>query len=152
MTKAVLAVDPGGTTGWASGYYKGVYPEFHSGEVRDWMEWCARVHSILMAGDFDWTVVVERYTVTSETAKKTRQYDALEIIGVLRYLCHLTETPFVMQTPAEAKAFATDRKLHHMGWFTRGRGHANDAARHLLVYTAKAGLIDPRRLIPEEGK
>lgn len=142
---AVLAVDPGGTTGWASLDPTG---NFQSGEVRDWLNWCSHVWRLLSTEEY--TVVVERYTVTTETAKKTRQYDALEIIGVLRWLCHLTGSPFVMQTPSQAKSFGTDRKLHRIGWFLRGRGHANDAARHLLCYAVTHGLVDARQFL-EEG-
>ena len=33
--------------------------------------------------------------------------------------------------------FATDDKLRRLGWYKPGKGHANDAARHLLLWFAK---------------
>lgn len=145
MSTAVLAVDPGGTTGWASLDPTG---HFQSGEVRDWLMWLRQVDRAVNTERY--TVVIERYTVTADTAKKSRQYDALEIIGALKYICYVNGVaPPVMQYPAEGKAFGTDRKLHKVGWFSRGHGHANDAARHLLCYSVKHGLVDARQFLEE---
>jgi hypothetical protein len=35
-----------------------------------------------------------------------------------------------------------------MGWYKRGKGHANDATRHLFIYQAQHGGIPPEVLIP----
>ena len=38
-----------------------------------------------------------------------------------------------------AKSFATDAKLKALDWYERTKdGHANDAARHLVVYLVKS--------------
>lgn len=146
MARAVLALDPGLTTGWAALYNPGADDEmFASGEVRGAL---ALVDSVLrlFGTGWEWEVVIERYIITPNTLTKTRQYEPLEIIGAVRWLCHDRDRPFAMQSPAEAKAFSTDTKLKRVGWYRRGLGHANDAARHLLLYTATHRLIDLERL------
>lgn len=143
----VIAVDPGLTTGWAALYPDG---EFRSGETKGPYEFLRTVYRLLKDQAFDWTLVVERYTITPETIKKSRQTDALEIIGALKFFAKHYNTGWAMQTPAEAKSFATDAKLRRMGWYQQGLGHANDASRHLLCYAVRNKLIDPTRLL--EGK
>jgi len=91
---------------------------------------------------FELHVVCESYIVTANTLKKSRQNWSLEGIGVFRYLARTSDAEFTLQSPADAKTFATDEKLKAMGWHVPGRDHANDASRHLLLYCLK------RRIIP----
>lgn len=140
----VIAVDPGLTTGWAALYPDG---EFRSGETRGFYEFLKTVYGLLSSRAFDWHIVVEKYTITPETIKKSRQTDALEIIGALRFFARHFDAGFSMQSPAEAKTFATDAKLRKMRWFQQGRGHANDASRHLLCYAVRTGLVKPDNLL-----
>ena len=143
----VIAVDPGLTTGWAALYPDG---EFRSGETKGPYEFLRTVHRLVSDGAFSWQLVVERYTITPETIKKSRQTDALEIIGALKYFARHYNAGWAMQMPSEAKAFATDAKLRRVGWYQQGLGHANDASRHLLCYAVRNKLIDPTRLLEEK--
>ena len=140
----IIAVDPGLTTGWAALYPDG---EFRSGETKGSYPFLRTVHGLLSAGAFDWHVVVERYTITPETIKKSRQTEALEIIGALKFFTQHYGAGFSMQSPAEAKSFATDAKLRRVRWFQQGLGHANDASRHLLCYAVRNGLVKPDDLM-----
>lgn len=135
---SVIAIDPGVTTGWAVLDPDG---SFRSGEVRGPYDFLRRVYEMVQSRVFDYELVVERYTITPETIKKSRQTDPLEIIGALRFFAAHYKTGFTLQSPAEAKAFSTDAKLKRMRWFTPGQGHANDAARHLLCYSISKGYI-----------
>jgi hypothetical protein len=139
----ILAIDPGLTTGWAN-----LDPDggFRSGETKPPILFLSDVERMLR-GPFPWAMVCERYVITPETIKKSRQADPLEIIGTLKYFAEKYQTLIQFQGPAEAKTFATDKKLKALGWFRPGLGHANDAARHLLCYWVKHGLVKPEALI-----
>lgn len=138
----IVAVDPGKTTGWAV-YYEGA---FSSGEMEDHMLFADFFEgSLTMGPDFakPTAIVCEDYIVTPETIKKSRQNYSLELIGILRWFSHQAEIPFKLQTPAQAKKFATDDKLKKLDWFKGGKGHADDASRHLLTYCVNSGIIQP---------
>jgi hypothetical protein len=125
---AVLAVDPGLTTGWALWVDGDVWTGQTAGQLAFADEAWGVLHQVRPV------VVCEAYIITSETAKKSRQYEPLELIGTLRFLTHLLELEFELQTPTQAKRFSTDDKLKAAGWWVPGQGHGMDAARHLLRY------------------
>lgn len=144
----VLAVDPGGVTGLAlwdpqmfaphhgpNGYepFGSWQVEGYEGAVRSlWDE-------VTCAPD---ALVCEGFVIRSNTHKLDSGAfsHTTDLIGACRYLAHEHGVPFYRQTPAEAKAFASDEKLRRLGWYnaTPG-GHANDAARHLLTFLVKQG-------------
>ena len=140
----ILAVDPGKTTGlatWAEDepFMSAQLPHM---EFLDWT-W-----------DILWTeidaVVCESYIITAATLRKTRGENwSLEQIGALRWMCERTRgvTSFTLQSPSEAKSFATDAKLRKVGWYKPGQDHANDASRHLLVYLIRHNLFDAHALL-----
>lgn len=135
----IIAVDPGGTTGWAE--WK--HGEFRSGEEADWLHWIDN-------RDFDQDIfVIETYTITASTAKKSQQTDALRLTGCLEWMAY-PYRKVIYQKPSEAKAFSTDKKLKRIGWYTPGKGHANDAARHLLLTCVRRGLVDPAIFLKED--
>jgi hypothetical protein len=137
----ILAVDPGLTTGMAlfntitssykveqiTGFEK--FSEFMSA-------WCDGLDPIPDV------IVVEKYTITPETAKKTQQYEALEITGVLRHLVHEWGSQWVEpQLPSAAMKLGTNDRLKRVGWYVKGKPHAMDAARHLFLWCCKNGII-----------
>jgi hypothetical protein len=126
----VFAIDPGGTTGWAvwtNGSVK-------VGQTKGQIEFMTQAWEALLK--YRPTIVIETYTITQRTATLSRQYEALELIGALRWGAHLYGLEFVMQAPRAAKLFSTDEKLKTVGFYKPGVGHGNDAARHLLLYLA----------------
>ena len=137
----ILAVDPGGTTGWAS-----LTPDgFEAGFDADWLHFCQ------MVSDHPPDIcVVEKFTITTQTAKLTRCYDPLYIIGTLLFFAKRDGFRIVFQTPSEAKTFSTNEKLKRINWYTTN-DHARDAARHLLLYAVRSGLITGRDLIDGES-
>lgn len=129
----VLALDTGYQTGMAL---------WRDGEHTAWdmpedaaMNWC---YEAITSGNFRGAVVVERLTITAQTAKKGDQVlSSVEQVGFLRHLCYQYGLEFTnRQTPGEAKSFANDGKLRAMGWWTVGTDHARDASRHLMLYLA----------------
>lgn len=86
------------------------------------------------------TVVAESFVISERTIKTAPQRDALDILGWLTLESQRRNFELVLQTPAQAKKFSTDEKLKSLDWFERTKdGHANDAARHLLVYLMGTG-------------
>lgn len=98
--------------------------------------------------EHDLRVVIERFTVNEQTAKKSAAPWSMELIGSLKYICRINgaREP-VLQTPADAKNFAPNPRLKALGlWHRGGHGHALDALRHGLLYACKNGYIDKRLL------
>ncbi len=119
----LLAVDPGGVSGLAS-WEDGAVT---FSEEPDRFSLYARVRA--------WApqvVVCENFV--PRAGPLTFQPEALRIIGGLEFWCAQHAADFVLQTPAQAKGFGTAEKLKAVGWWPKGLGHSQDAARHLLVY------------------
>lgn len=140
---AILAFDPGGTTGWAS-YWNG---RVDAGQDTDPMNFIARADAWLHAAansSMHAIVVGERYVITHQTAKKSQQTTALEIIGAMRYIAHTHSVKFSLQNASEAKKFATDERLKRLEMYCKGADHANDASRHLVTALVTNGWRDSR--------
>jgi hypothetical protein len=148
----LLAVDPGSTTGIARYTSAEGQEDFTSYQLAA-MPALDSVHMLLREEPLRPDIVVcERFIVSAATLKKTQagMYDALDSIGAVRYLCWYYAVPFELQAPAERK-FATNARLKQLGWRnpTEG-GHADDAARHLLVAAIRRELFDLSIFVKEE--
>jgi hypothetical protein len=100
--------------------------------------------------DFDLRIVVERFTINAETAKKSPSPWSLELIGSIKYICRINGMPVpTLQTPTDAKNFVPNSRLKALGlWHRGGGGHALDALRHAVLYAVKNGYKDKRLLLP----
>lgn len=65
-------------------------------------------------------VATERYTQTSGSSRRTRQNDALEVIGMCRFVTYRAGAIFVLQGVSEAKKIATPDVIKSFGWWRRG--------------------------------
>lgn len=142
----IIAVDPGKMTGVAIWNEENETEKFVAFEqdVTTFFDWIhTTVHSQVEAhGADNVQIVCESFIITPATGKNSQAPWSLELIGVCRFLCHRYGLkPLKLQSPAVAKTFATDQKLRAVDWHTKARGHANDAARHLMTYAATNGLI-----------
>ena len=136
----IVAVDPGKTCGWAQ--YNSPLDIFRSGEF-DPLQMVLRIEDLLPGIDL---VVCESFV--PRPGIRTWQPEALETIGALRYICARSRTPFELQAPADAKRFSTNGKLQFLGWRNSSPGgHADDAARHLLLAAVQHGVVDPAQFI-----
>lgn len=158
-TATVIGVDPGGTTGLAcvrftpGAGYTLAWTEQVTGDVRAVMDTIARME-VRLIWDHDPAVdppelppppfiAVERFVVlgrASRTASAGASQKARDIIGAIEagYPGRVTRA-----TAAEAKGWATDKRLTVAWVKPRGR-HARDAARHALyTHVKRLGNPDP---------
>lgn len=140
----VIALDPGGTTGWCT--YENqeivnpdgeteVYderwvhghlgPEEHHGQLYDFL---GMQHS-----QQETYVVCESFEFRQK-ARTGLVLVSLEYIGVTKLFVRERRLQLKMQTAAMGKGFVTDEKLRKMGLYQPGWKHANDATRHLVYY------------------
>lgn len=141
----IFAFDPGKTTGWALAEVEnGDVLNITYGEDAPFVV-CARIDAWFRAYGERLQPVGEKYTITARTATLSQQHDALEIIGVARYLAWKHDCQELLLQPTNTKKFSTDKRLKAMGWWHKGGGgHANDALRHLMGYLVSIGWMDDR--------
>lgn len=90
-----------------------------------------------------WDVLIagERFTVTDQTGKRSAQPTPLKVLGAAEQLTYqYTNAEFTLQTPADAKKLADNRRLRDLGFYTLASdvdrpdaNDVNDAARHALL-------------------
>ena len=146
----ILTIDPGVATGlsvWQpnpdEGPYATILPRI---EAEDF------VADRLGYGEKDAAtadiVIIETFVISQATAKKSRAgAESIEMIGLVRWMCRRQNITLVESRPSDAMNFATDEKLKRIGWYVPGPDHARDALRHLLMYCAEHGFIDPVQLL-----
>lgn len=122
-----IGVDPGLITGIA--VYEAGLPyfarELTRGEVMPFLRLYIR------KGD---VCIVERYTISASTVRKTRQNDAMQISGAVKELCREVGAICMLQEPAPAKRIGSDIVLKTLDWFyPTPDGHANDGGRLVLM-------------------
>lgn len=134
MRELVVAVDPGVTTGMAGVFGKNDNT-FWSGEWNeiDFYTWWD------MHGQEVKHVQCEAFTINAATIRKTVVYDSLYLIGYLRYCSHRDGFTLAFTKPADVMAPFPDAALKRAGMHSPGKGHANDAARHLAHYMVRHG-------------
>ena len=128
----IIAIDPGKVSGLA------LWDERHPLTIHSHEETpISTVDYVASACNIftDVTVVTEKFTISERTIKTALSLDALDINGWLTIESPRMGFDLHFQMPSQAKAFSTDEKLKALDWYERTKdGHANDAARHLLVY------------------
>lgn len=136
-----IGVDPGKTVGLA--VYDTDDAESMMGtqilfdDLGDWLN-----VSLANLKGRDVTVACERYTIRSLKVAADAHW-AIEIIGIVNYLCRCYSVPVIMQMPSDAKNFATDLKLRKAKWYMPGKNHANDAMRHIGLAMASLKITPP---------
>lgn len=148
MTVLYLAADPGGICGIAYTMYDPFdftrpYGVFHAYE-QPAMKAMEKVENLLQTFRNNAIVLAETYTINAYTVKHSRQYDALEAIGVLRFLSIKFGAKFTQQAPAH-RNIVTNDVLKKLEWYNPSKDkHMIDAAKHLVV------LCMRERLLPAE--
>lgn len=145
MTARVLALDPGGTTGWATWTDSDTSartPTWSGGHIT------AAEHHLQLGALIenqavqDYTVVCESFEFRQGKQRGNLNLMSKEYIGVTKYICKDRRITFKLQTAGMAKAFITDSKIKAMGLWMPGMTHQMDAMRHLLYY-----LINERGMV-----
>lgn len=146
---AVLALDPGKTTGWARWSNADIYAagEVDFDGVTKLLRDFAYNYGSPTNGTPRGVIVCESFIINQNTPKNTQAPWSLELIGVARMFSreHMHHE-LTLQTPAAAKRFSTDNRLRAVNFWTPAKGHANDAARHLLLYMSSRGLLSHETL------
>ena len=135
----IVAFDTGLTTGIAT-VNTDLMGEIGAHEMQ-WEGLCRFLDTIQAHSDMPDVIVYERFTITEGTAKLSPQTGPMDVIGALKYVANRNLTEIVAQTPYDAKTFGTDARLKEYGWYTKGKGHAVDATRHLFLYCVKQQYV-----------
>jgi hypothetical protein len=143
----VLGVDPGKTVGLAV-YRAG---QFHSHQMAaiDAVAWM----SGWLSGNEERPIVVgiERFTRGSATGHHlSAQDDAERVIALVSDMCAAMDVSVSLQSAADAKKTVPDRQLKAAGWYVTGRGHANDAARHMGLLLMRRYPFEYERAVAGE--
>jgi len=137
----IVAIDPGVTTGvawWVEDHFNADQFDEHS--FYRWID--------LNAGDIT-HCQVEMFVINAATVRKAVVYDSLYLIGYLRYKAFQTNFPIAFTKPADVMASFPDAALKRANMFTKGKGHANDAARHLAFHLVKTRQIPGSLFLPK---
>jgi len=115
----------------------------------DWIHTARFVDTALREfGGENVDVVLEKFTITAQTAKNSQQQWSIEIIGMCRLLALAHGAGAItLQTPADAKSFVSNTRLRDLElWHVGGAGHANDSLRHVVLRLSRTGWKDSRLL------
>jgi len=139
-TTKLIAIDPGKATGFAVIDFEDMdnISVVQSSELEQY-ETCETVEKLLEEDASSYEIVMEKFTITTQTGKNTNGGNwSPEIIGCVRYFAQKFDVPFTEQTPAEAKKFVPNDRMKAVGiWHVGGEGHARDALRHGVLYLVK---------------
>lgn len=131
MTK-LLSLDPGGTTGYAVfEYFEDSEPVVKSaGQIPDGLDGFIRWYTEQMLDSWD-EVVCESFTL--RPGVKFPDLSPVYIIGALEAMeFALNKKPNYQ--PPTSKPLCNDDTLKRLEIYIPGRGHANDALRHGIIY------------------
>jgi hypothetical protein len=152
---SILALDPGGSTGyfWRGPKKVPVYGELPPGiDGHHLALWKLLVEcedeSRRHDSDAPFYIVCERFDFRKDDQRRDKiDYISREYIGVVRLYKKTSDHRVIlrMQGSSEAKAFWTDDKLKRVDMYYTKSKHARDATRHFLYYVTFA-LKDDRYL------
>jgi hypothetical protein len=146
VTVRIMGVDPGGTTGivfidvpWDESRFE-PSPDTHHSNMQIEAIWGVDPKSVgcqmfdLIKDNEPDLIVVEKFIITQQTVRFTRQPDALWIIGGVRFLADILSIPVHMQPASLAKTTWDATRLKESGWAkVVKQKHARDALRHALT-------------------
>lgn len=145
----IMGIDPGGTTGvavievtWDETRYE-PGPDAHVYHCQIETSWGEgadsvgpRMWELIEAHNPD-LIALEKFIITRQTIRFTRQPDALWIIGGVRFIADLFKIPVHMQPASLAKTTWDATRLKESGWTKVVKGtHARDGLRHALTACA----------------
>jgi hypothetical protein len=160
MTIAILAVDPGKTSGIAMLTWGGGpddKPALIVSEEATVETYASIIENAFLTAMFDSDkiiVVCERFVINQQTVRNSQAPYSLEQIGVLKHLCRVARfapppEEIKFQAPVDAKNMFPNPALKKLEiWHKGGEGHALDAIRHALLALTRQGWI-PRALLDQ---
>lgn len=141
-----LALDPGGSTGWAS--YDNVSSVLQAGMLTE-QPHHADLYFLIMNLKKPGTLIVESF---ENRGNKAAELISLEYIGVARlYERQMAGVTLRFQNAPLAKKLITDKWLKAIGvWDTANKPHGMDAMRHLIRHLVVIERM--QQFIPEYTK
>lgn len=140
--RRVIALDPGGTTGWAVWSTPDIIgknsPEFLVGEIGPEEHHNALFQHLEELHTHNTVVVCESFEFRQNRQRDNINLMSREYIGIVKLFGQQRRCPVVFQTAGLAKTFVTDPKLKAMGLWWTGQRHARDATRHLVYFMVNA--------------
>lgn len=158
----VLALDPGGTTGWAYAEWlpRGGEPltelsqiDFQTGQIGpdehhrvlwDFLYDFYNLQNDFWGDETQLHLVCEsfqfRQHINKDQAKAKVELISCEYIGLVKLFAQYNKLELTFHTASAAKTFVPDKgpqanvKLRQLGLYQTGQVHANDALRHLLRF------------------
>jgi hypothetical protein len=126
--RRVVALDPGGTTGYLIAYIGEPKRLYFSYAQHAWRE--DELYNALHKLRPD-TIVCESFEYR-QGSRAGLDLTPAHLIGVIRLYATQCETQLIMQTAAEGKGFWKDNKLKGLNIYNRSFSHGRDALRHFL--------------------
>lgn len=139
--KAIMWLDPGLTTGWATLYNIDTPDEyFDAGQVYGRVEAGDKIEEVLSFHGKHLHLGWEAYIVGHGSRLIGDPVPSLEVIGMARWLGHKYHATMLKPVPSEARLVAIQKVISHLGWSVKGI-HATDATRHLIAYLIREKLV-----------
>ena len=135
----VLSLDPGITTGYAIGMIEKGEMHVISGEAK-WNH--AEIYRNLLEDLKPSYIICERFEHRhGNRGRHGVELFPREIIGVVQLYAQMNGAEIRLQMPMKSSptTYFNDERLKELAVFKSGRGHANDAVRHLLFWAKFKG-------------
>ena len=141
MTSRIVALDPGGTTGYAMiTFHDDVVPySFNCGMFRSLNHHKELYDALGMWHVDDYEIVCESFEYRN-ASRPGLELVSVEYIGVMKLFCQERNIQFHMQSASQGKvrdkptAFVKSENLKRLGLWSPSQVHAMDAYGHLLYY------------------
>jgi hypothetical protein len=133
----MVAIDPGGTTGYCQAQYDGKtlamiigQERFTGGSLYNFLNECS---ALAHSRDAKFYVIYEKFHYRNK-ARPGLDLTAPKLIGVMDLFIEETGALGFAQMPAEGKGYWTDDQLKRFQVYVKGLPHGRDAQRHLLQW------------------
>ena len=142
MTSRIVALDPGGTTGWSTiTINDDDVLSFNHGMLQRQQhhQQLYKLLEDLQVGVNDYEIVCESFEYRN-ASRPGLELVSVEYIGVMKLFCQERNIQFHMQSASQGKvrdkptAFVKSENLKRLGLWSPSQVHAMDAYGHLLYY------------------
>jgi hypothetical protein len=149
--KRIIAIDPGQTTGWASGVIEDKkLVDIKHGYDR-WKDWALRFHDVMIHGEHFNIVVYESWLLRRSSALQLVGSDmqSSQCIGAFKMSCWLAQdsglgVDIVTQHPKDKSEANIRMEVAGIQMPKSDVEHDRDALRHLYLYCFRKGIEVPQ--------
>lgn len=135
LPNTLLAIDPGGTTGYA------IFRDLELTKTGQCIGTHTNMRKLIEIVEPD-VVVCEDYLIYAWAMKthKWSRVPTLRLIGGIEFKCEELGLPLHFENAQPVKGFVTDKRLKEWNYYKEGLPHARDSIRHgcyYLIFGAK---------------